>query len=215
MTKTSLFARAVLLALFTLPLSAAETPALDPALPYQAEKSNPVTYDVDFSVVITPPYKAKLLRVWLPIPQSDVGQEYTEGELTTFPMQVKPVIGTENVYGNTFAYFEFKDANGAQIIHHTFKIKVYELHWNLDPAKIAATATWPDSFAPYLKGQSQAVVADDRFTALLNQIVPQKSNPEGHVVGDGLCHQGFQIRSRRRFAAAPPKSEPGETVAGG
>src|ERR1700749_1336859 len=78
--------------------TAAETAALDPALPYQAERSNPVSYDVDFSIVVTPPYHAKQLRVWIPVPQSDVGQEYTEGTWTTFPMTVEPKLGTENVF---------------------------------------------------------------------------------------------------------------------
>ena len=67
--------------------------------------------------------------------------------------------------------------NGAQIIRHKFKIKVYEMHWNLDPEKVVKTNTWPDAFKPYLKGEAQAVVADDRFTSLLGQIVPQKGNP--------------------------------------
>lgn len=58
-------------------LRAEDKPAAapDPALPYQCEKSNPVTYDVDFSVVVTAPYKTKVLKVWLPMPQTDSGCE--------------------------------------------------------------------------------------------------------------------------------------------
>jgi hypothetical protein len=52
-------------------------PALDPALPYHAERSNPVTYDVDFSVVVTAPYDTRVLKVWLPMPPSDAGQQVT------------------------------------------------------------------------------------------------------------------------------------------
>ena len=169
------------LIIFSLILSigsfAADTPALDPSCPYKAERSNPVTYEVDFSAVVTAPYKTKLFKVWLPLPQTDFGQEVTETELTTFPMAVEPKIGAEKVFGNTFAFFEFKDPNGAQIIRHKFKIKVYELHWNLDPEKIAKVDAWPTSFDRYLKGESQAVVTDDRFTQLLNQVVPQRNNP--------------------------------------
>jgi hypothetical protein len=47
---------------------AAEPNKLDPGLPYQALKSNPVTYDVDFSAVVTPPYNGRVLKVWLPRP---------------------------------------------------------------------------------------------------------------------------------------------------
>src|SRR5205814_1033893 len=53
------------------------SPELDPKLPYQMARGNPVTYDVDFSVVVTPPYHAKVLKVWLPLPQTDAGQEVT------------------------------------------------------------------------------------------------------------------------------------------
>src|SRR5437660_1214658 len=85
--------------------AAAAEPKLDPALPYQAKRSDPVTYDVDFSVVVTPPYHTKVLKVWLPLPQTDAGQEVEEGELTAFPMKMKPKIGREELYGNRFAYF--------------------------------------------------------------------------------------------------------------
>jgi transglutaminase-like putative cysteine protease len=156
---------------------AADDAALNPNLPYQAEKSNPVTYDVDFSAIVTAPYKTKLLRVWLPLPQSDAGQEVTEGVISTSPIKVEPKIGSEKVFGNTFAYFEFKEPQGAQIIRHTFKVKVSELRWNIDPNKIVSVATWPQSFECYLKGEAQAVVTDDRFTKLLGEIVPQKGNP--------------------------------------
>ena len=41
-----------------------EPAKLDPDMPYRAARSKPVTYDVDYSVVITPPYKCKSLKVW-------------------------------------------------------------------------------------------------------------------------------------------------------
>ena len=63
---------------------AADAP--DPDLPYQAERLNPVTYDVDFRVVITPPYHAKSLKVWLPLPQSDNGQEVTDAAIGDGPI---------------------------------------------------------------------------------------------------------------------------------
>ena len=94
---------------------AAEPPKLeapDPLMPYHAQRSNPVTYDVDFSAVVTAPGKAKVLKVWLPLPQSNFVQEVTEGELSTFPMTVEPAIGTESKFGNKFAYFEFAAPQG-------------------------------------------------------------------------------------------------------
>lgn len=171
-----------ILAIFAVPFAApaAEPPKIespDPQMPYRAERANSVTYDVDFSAVVTAPGKAKVLKVWLPLPPSNFSQEVTEGELSTFPMTVEPKIGTESKFGNRFAYFEFATPQGAQIVRHKFKIKVWELHWNLDPDKIVAVADWPKSFDRYRTGESQAVVVDDRFGALLKQIVPQRGNP--------------------------------------
>ena len=165
---------------FAFAAQAAEPPKLetpDPLMPYHAQRSNPVTYDVDFSAVVTAPGKAKVLKVWLPLPPSNSVQEVTEGELSTFPMTVEPAIGTESKFGNKFAYFEFPAPQGAQIVRHKFKVKVWELRWNLDPDKIVAVADWPKSFDRYRKGESQAVVVDDRFDTLLKQIVPSRGNP--------------------------------------
>jgi transglutaminase-like putative cysteine protease len=150
---------------------------LEPDLPYRAARLNPVTYDVDFSAVVTPAYKGKVLKVWLPLPQSDVGQEVTEGSLDSFPIALEPKIGTEKVFGNKFAYFEFHDVAGAQIIRHKFKVTVWELRWNIDPAKVVNVINWPASFDPYRKGEAQAVVVDDRFEKQLRQVVPHPGNP--------------------------------------
>jgi transglutaminase-like putative cysteine protease len=153
-------------------------PTLDPRQPYQAERRNPVTYEVDFSAVVTPPYKAKVLRVWLPLPQSDAGQEVAESTvLGSFPMNVVPQIAQEPVHGNRFAYFEFANPEGAQLIRHSFKIKVWELHWNLDPARVASVKDWPKGFEPYLRGEEQSVVVDERFRKLAGEIVPQRRGP--------------------------------------
>ena len=156
---------------------AAESNQLDPNRPYLAVKSNPVTYEVDFSAVVTPPYKGKVLKVWLPMPQTDAGQEVTEISLDSFPVSLVPRIGIEKTFGNKFAYFEYHEVQGAQIVRHKFKIKVWELHWNLDPAKIVTVDRWPTSFDRYRRGEAQAVVVDERFEKLLKQIVPQPTNP--------------------------------------
>src|SRR5262249_18270137 len=103
-----------LFALLLLPLvgTAAEP---DPNQPYSATRAEPVTYDIDFRVTVTAPQNTKKLRVWVPIPQSDKGQEVKPGTFTTFPADVKPTTHTEPVFGNTFAYFEFDNPQGAQI----------------------------------------------------------------------------------------------------
>lgn len=147
---------------------------LDPNLPYQVKKSNPVTYDVDFAAVVTPPYHAEVLKIWLPIPQTDFAQEVTVGELSSFPMKVQPRIGVEKVYGNKFAYFEFKKPEGAQMVRHKFKIKTWELRWDLEPEKVIAVKEWPASFAPFLRGEQQAVLVNEQMRKAVLDIVPEK-----------------------------------------
>lgn len=168
---------AALLAGLSVPAAGGEPDAgLDPAQPYQARKSDPVTHEVDFSVVVTPPYHCKVLKVWLPIPRSDLAQELIgESNFSSFPEKVEPTIHTEPVYGNRFAYFEFDRPAGAQIIRHRFKVKLWALHWDLDPAKVASVPSWPGSFAPYLR--TQPIEDREEFQGVLQSIVPRPSNP--------------------------------------
>jgi transglutaminase-like putative cysteine protease len=145
----------------------------NPSLPYQAKKSNPVTYDVDFAAVVTAPAHTHTLRVWLPLPQTDAGQEVVEKDLTTFPMKVTARIGCEPVFGNRFAYFEFDHPEGAQIIRHRFRVKVWELRWDLDPARVETVGRWPRGFDKFLYSD-RSVVVDDLLKKTVRQIVPEK-----------------------------------------
>ncbi len=146
-------------------------PPLDPALPYQATKSNPVTYDVDYRIVVTAPYRTKVLRVWLPLPPSNEGQKIEKRELSTFPEKVEPKVGTEKKYGNTFAYFEFRNPQGAQVIRQRFRVTVWELHWNVDPARVARVERWPASFSPYL-GSDRSVALTEGLRKAVGKVVP-------------------------------------------
>jgi transglutaminase-like putative cysteine protease len=157
-----------------------EAPALSPEQPYQARKSNPVTYEVDFAVAVTAPYHTHVLNVWLPLATSDSAQEVEDGDITTFPMKVTPRISVEKKFGNKFAYFEFKEPQGAQIIRRKFTVKVPELHWDLDPAKVKAPAEWPAAFAPYLEGD-QSVAIDESLKGLLPKVVPERGNPASEL----------------------------------
>jgi len=159
--------------------SAAPATELRPDHPNTAERTEPVTYEIDYSVIVTPPYKTKKLAVWLPIPTSDHGQEVSGSELSTFPLDVRPQIANEPVFGNRFAYFEFVNPHGAQIIRHQFRATVWQLDWRMDPTRIESVNQWPESFDRYRRGESQAVVVDRRFEQLLDKIVPQqeRTNP--------------------------------------
>jgi transglutaminase-like putative cysteine protease len=162
----------VLFAVLPAGYAGAVDPLLDPSLDYQAARTGEVSYDVDFTVVVTPPAGTERLQVWLPLPPGDSAQQVEERELTTFPMEVKPQIGTEPTFGNRFAFFEFARPQGAQSIRHRFRVTTWELRWNLDRRKVVVPPDWPDSFQPYLRSESQAVVIGDDLRRLAGQLVP-------------------------------------------
>src|SRR5262245_7225825 len=161
---------------FVGPAGEKQKTALDPDLPYQGTRSDPVTYQVDLSFVITAPYHTKKLRVWLPLPPSDALQEVSGRDLSTFPLKVQPTIGKEAVFGNQFAYFEFDHPEGAQIIRHKFTVKTWEVNWNVDPNKVLKVDRWPAGFDRYLRGE-RLVVVDERFRKLAGEIVPERRGP--------------------------------------
>ncbi|MCU0702551.1 MAG: transglutaminase-like domain-containing protein [Fimbriiglobus sp.] len=155
-------------------LAADSTPKLDPAQPYTAAVSDPVTYAIDFRVIVTAPQNTNKLRVWVPVPTSDNAQTVSGSKWDTFPADVKPTLHTEEVFGNTFAYFEFVNPQGGQIISHTFTAKVSEQNWRLDPAKVTAVSEWPKSFDPFRRGE-QLIKVDETFTKLAGEIAAGKT----------------------------------------
>lgn len=154
---------------------------LSPSMAYQVQKSNPVTFDVDLSAVVTAPYKTKKLKVWMPLPPSDNVQEIVEGEVYSFPINVKPQIAAEPMFGNRFAYFEFDHPEGAQMIRHTYKATTHELRWDIDPKKVEKIEKWPESFANYLRGEEQSVVVNDKVKQLLGEVLPAQNAPFDNV----------------------------------
>ena len=162
-----------------LPLRAADPAEPDPAKPYTAVKSAPVNYDIDFRVVVTPPSGTKTLRVWVPVAQDDLGQKVADGEWSVFPMDVRPAFHTEKVFGNRFAYFEFANPQGAQIIAHKFRATVWQLDWNVEPAKVEKVATWPLAFDPFRRAERNILI-DDRVKKLAADVSGQVS-PAGDL----------------------------------
>lgn len=144
---------------------ASEVPEPDVQQPYRATKSAPVKYDIDFRVIVTPPAGTKTLKVWVPIAQNDDGQTVTDGEWSVFPGNVKPTFHTEKVFGNRFAYFEFHSPQGAQIIAHSFQATVWQLDWDVQPAKVLPVSNWPKSFDPFRRAE-RGIVIDDRVKRL-------------------------------------------------
>jgi len=173
--KFSACAAVAALALHSQSPAPAQQRALRPDAPYTAEKSDPITHQVDFSVVVTPPYHCNVLKVWVPVPQSDAAQEVNHIQFQTRPMEIEPEINTEPVYGNRFAYFEFHEPHGAQVIRCRYQAKVWNLHWRLDPESVARVEQWPKSFEPYL--QPQSLDDEKQFRMLLQKVVPDRRGP--------------------------------------
>ena len=162
----------------------------DPKQPLQGARSNAVTYDIDFAAIVTAPYRTKTLKVWLPLPQSDVAQSIEGSTLSAFPMKVTPKVAQEPVHGNRFAYFEFDHPEGAQMIRHKFKATIHEMRWNIDPAKVAKVERWPASFDPYLRSDN-SVTIDERVKKLVLDAVPQSKNPSDDLLSVMRWVNGF------------------------
>lgn len=142
---------------------------LNPVADYSASLGDQRTVDVDFAVVVTAPYHTKLLKVWVPLPQSDVAQKISSRTFESFPDDVKPIVSTEKKFGNRFAYFEFRNPQGAQIIHQRFRVVVSELSWHVDPEKVQLVSKWPESFVRHFD-QPEGIVLNKEFQEVISQM---------------------------------------------
>lgn len=150
--------------------------ALDPRAPYAGELTAPVSYEIDFRAVVTPPHDTRVLEVWMPIPPDDGVQSLTSSAFETWPMDVAPVVSSEPVYGNRFAYFRFVNPKGAQMVRHRFGVTTHELRSEVDPARVRRVESWPPGFVPYLRSETRAVEVTADVRALAADVV---SEPTG------------------------------------
>jgi transglutaminase-like putative cysteine protease len=153
---------------------------LDPAQPSTATRSDPVNYDVEFKAVVTAPQGTKALRVWVPVPQDDHGQEIAKIAWDAFPAGIEPSFHTEPVFGNRFAYFEFANPQGAQIISHRFRARVWQLDWDVKPEKVHRVEEWPKSFDPFRRSE-RAIVIDDRVRKLSAEVAAGMKGPANEL----------------------------------
>jgi transglutaminase-like putative cysteine protease len=93
---------------------------------------------------------------------------------------VKPTTHTEDVFGNTFAYFEFDNPQGAQIITHSFRATVWEQRWGVDPTKVTRVEKWPARFDPFRRSEARVIV-DEKFKKLADQIASGKPTPAAEL----------------------------------
>ncbi len=155
---------------------AADPSALDPLAASTAKLSHPNAVGVDFRVVVTAPQNTKKLRVWVPVPKTDAAQDVKGSKWESFPMELKPELHTEEVFGNTFAYFEFDNPQGAQVITHTFTATVSEQRWGVESSKVKAVTEWPKAFDPFRRGE-RLIVVDDEISLLAKEIAGSKTGP--------------------------------------
>lgn len=151
-------------------------PELDPVQEYKAVRSQPVSYEIEFKAIITAPQATKSLRVWVPVPLDDKGQEIAQSRWDTFPVETEPTFHTESVFGNRFAYFEFVNPQGGQIITHRFQAKVWQLDWDVRSEKVSRVDKWPESFYPYRRSEKEILI-DDRFRKLATQLAAGSKGP--------------------------------------
>jgi transglutaminase-like putative cysteine protease len=142
-----------------------------PDRPYTGKLSNPIRYHVEFEYVFTAPYKTKLARVWLPVPQSNVRQTISNTTIDPAPIS----LDAEPVYGNRFAYLEFANPLGGQIVHVSFDADVSEMRWDVDPAKWVEGPPHPE-LAGYLESSGKIEV-DDEIRRLAAEIAGSEKNP--------------------------------------
>jgi transglutaminase-like putative cysteine protease len=161
-------------------LALAADPRLDPAQEYTAVRSEPVTYNVEFKAVVTAPQGTKVLRVWVPVPPGDRGQQVTGSGWDVFPTGARPSFHTEPVFGNRFAYFEFAAPLGAQVLTHRFRAKVWQLDWGVRPDNVERVEKWPESFAPFRRSE-RMIVIDDRFKKLAAELAAGAEGPAGEL----------------------------------
>ena len=145
--------------------------ALSPDVGYVASKGEPVTYEFDYRVVVTAPHHTKQLRVWLPVPPTNDVQSFRLLKSETFPLHVEPELNQEPKFGNRFAYFEFDNPKGAQIIRRVFRVTTHELRWNIEEPKIRQVSQWPAAFDKYLASDASVSVTEE-LKAELSKFLP-------------------------------------------
>ena len=133
------------------------------------------TYEVDYRIVVTAPYKSKSLKVWVPVPTSDKAQKISNVRFSTFPSKVEPQFHVEKKFGNKFAYFEFKNPPGAQIIRFQFDAEVGNMNWNLDLSKVQKVKKWPKEFQVYLRNEFDRETKK-QLESVLSNALPKKNN---------------------------------------
>jgi transglutaminase-like putative cysteine protease len=173
-------ARALVAVLALLALAPARPAALagsDPAIPsadqpYGGNSSSPINYHIEFDYVFTAPFGTRLARVWIPVPQSNARQSVSNFKVTPAPTS----FGREPIYGNRFAYLEYPNPIGGQIVRVSFDAEVREVKWNVDPARVILVKRFPGEFEPYLESTGELVITDE-IRALAKEIAGEETNP--------------------------------------
>lgn len=142
------------------------------------KRSAPVTYQVDFRAVVTPRKGTKMLRVWLPLAQTDAFQTVGKRSLSTLPRPVEPVLGREPTFGNQFAYFEFADPTGAVMITHQFEATTSQFDWDVRLDEVETLDPVPASMSIYLRPDPREEAASELSSMTVHRVDAASGTPK-------------------------------------
>lgn len=119
--------------------------------------SAPRTFWARLGVKFSPPKGAKVVRIWLVQPRTEEGQFVTDLRYSKPPVWE----GVDPLYGNRFAYFEYRNPEKAVAPTMEFKVTKHQLNLDVHPLHIPPVAQWPEGFETFLRSEQRVVVNDD------------------------------------------------------
>ncbi|MBK6697120.1 MAG: transglutaminase domain-containing protein [Myxococcales bacterium] len=151
-----------------------QTPAVGPAIATSPVPARSATFAAQNEVKIQVPEGAKLVRLWMAMPQEDTAQDVREFQVTApAPHRVE---GDKD--GNKFVYVEFKEPKDKELlVRETFVVTRREVKSGVDASKSRPiTDAERAQYAAHL-GPNENVVIDDEIRKLSASIVGTEKNP--------------------------------------
>ena len=130
--------------------------------------------EVSYSVNLNAPADAKVVRLWIPYPMSNVTQEVTD--VVVKGNQTATGVYRESAFGNAALYAEWKDTKAPRILTYTFKVH----------RKERVTKDFPKMELPFSKAEYQKELAPTRLANLQG---PEKDLAEKITRGKTTNHE--------------------------
>ncbi len=144
------------------------SPRVEPFRPVR--KVNPVTYTVRALYVFTPPQGTQFVHFWLVKPHNDAGQQ-----VLTFHTRPEPTREvTDPAFGNRLLYFRFPEPDGAITVEYLFRVRAWELFWDLDQKQISQKI--PTTLPLWTRSEKTIVADDPRIRSLAAEIIGRNAD---------------------------------------